>query len=270
MFNLAQLFKIQKTLKKANYSDYQRIAKEISAYAKDGKKLTKILAQIEKGKPWEYIHGQANFYTLTFKINRGVLIPRIETEKLVSLAIAEYKKNKFDIVIDVGTGSACIIISLINSLQLPSIFKGDISNTKFLATDSSQKALNVATSNIKKYKLKKLITLTKNNLIKNITVKDKSVLILANLPYIPTEQYRKLDASVKNFEPRSALDGGKDGNKYYKELFKQMSGRKWKNFTLILETESRIIKDTQEIFKKYKTTIVKDIKNKKRFVIVRG
>ncbi|MCD4811599.1 peptide chain release factor N(5)-glutamine methyltransferase [bacterium] len=270
MYNLKQLFRIQRTLKKLNYPDYQRISKEIAAHVKGGKKLDKILNEIENGKPWEYVHGQTDFYTLTFKINRGVLIPRIETEKLVSLAIKEYKKNKFDTVIDVGTGSSCIIVSLVNSLQLPSIFSGDISNTRFLATESSQKAINIATTNIKNHKLKKVVTLTKGNLIKGINVKKESVLILANLPYIPTEQYKVLEPSVKNFEPKSALDGGKDGNKYYRELFKQIKERKCKNFTLILETETGIIKDTQEIFKEYTTAIVKDINDKKRFIIVKG
>ena len=270
MHNLSQLFRIQKILRSLNYPDYQRVSKEIATYAEDEKKLEKILRQIKTRKPWEYIQGQTEFYTLTFKVNRGVLIPRIETEQLVSTAIQEYKEKVFDTVVDVGTGSGCIIISLLKSLQLPSIFSGNTKKTNFLATDISQKALNIAKDNIKKYKLGKRINLIKSNLIKDIDLNKKSVLVLANLPYIPTEQYRNLNKDVKSFEPKLALDGGKDGNKYYKELFKQIEESKYKNFTLILETEPSILKNTQDIFKKYKTVILKDTYKKDRFIIVRS
>lgn len=270
MYNLKQLFKIQTLLKKLKYPDYQRISKEITSYVKNEKKLDKILEKIKLGKPWEYIRGQAEFYTLNFKVNRNVLIPRIETEQLVGMAIQEYKDNKFDTVIDIGTGSGCIITSFVKSLQLPSINTKSINNTKFLATDISQKALNVTSENILKHKLEKKITLKNTDLLKDIILKNKSVLLLANLPYIPTEQYKKLDRSVKDFEPKLALEGGDDGNLYYQNLYKQLKGRKMKNFTLILETEESIVKETQKIFKEYKTTIVKDIYKKDRFIVVRG
>ena len=250
------------------YPDYKRVSKEISDYVQDENQLQKILREIKKHKPWEYIRGSIEFYALEFKINRNVLIPRIETEKLVSLGIQNFKDNKFDTVIDVGTGSGCIIISFVKSLMLPSIYNGKIKNIEFIATDSDNKALSVAKRNIKDHNLNEKISVHKADLISKLKLDDKNVLILANLPYIPTAQYKKLDESVRIYEPKIALDGGKDGNKYYKKLAEQLSKSKLKRFTLILETEESIINETEKIFKKYNTQVIQDIQEKDRFLIV--
>lgn len=269
MYNLKQLFKIQKTLKTIKYPDYKRVSKDILDFVKTENQLDKAIKDLNSGKPVEYITKKAEFFTLEFNINNSVLIPRIETETLVSIGIQEFIDNSFDTVIDIGTGSGCIIISFLNTLQLPKYNK-DISKTTFLATDIKQRALKIAKGNIKKYKFEKTINTILTNLIEDIDLKEKKVLLLANLPYIPTKDYEKLDSSVKDFEPKSALEGGKNGNKYYKELRQQIKSKGMKSFTLILETESSIITSTQKIFKKYKTEIVKDCFEKDRFVIVRG
>jgi release factor glutamine methyltransferase len=269
MIDLQQLYEIQKSLKDVGYPDYKRISKEIEEYTKDEKELSEILTEIKKKKPWEYIKGSTEFYTLEFKVNKNVLIPRIETEKLVSLAIQEFKDEEFDTVIDVGTGSGCIIISFVKSLLLPTIYTKDIDGVEFIATDISSKAIVLAKRNINLHKLKDIIQIHKMDLISKLNLKNKKTLILANLPYIPTQQYKNLDDSVKKYEPEIALDGGNDGSRYYKDLLKQIKESKLKNFTLIAETEESIIKDTEKIFREYKTTIVKDLNEKNRFVIVR-
>jgi release factor glutamine methyltransferase len=269
MVNLQQLYEIQKVLKKVGYPDYKRISKEIEEYIEDEKELSKILKEIKKNKPWEYIKGSTDFYALEFKVNKNVLIPRIETESLVGLAIQKFKENKFDTVIDVGTGSGCIIISFIRSLLLPTIYKGDVSNIEFIATDINNKAISVAKRNIKLHKLENKIKIHKMDLISKLKLKNKNGLILANLPYIPTDQYRELNESVKKYEPKTALDGGKDGNKYYKQLIEQIKESDLQSFTLILETEESIIKETEKIFQDYNTEIMKDLNNKNRFIIVR-
>lgn len=270
MNNLTQLFEIQKALKKAKYPDYKRVSKEIIEFVEDEKDLKKVLDNIKKDKPWEYICGYTEFYTIPFKVNQNVLIPRTETEKLVGLAIQEYKEKDFDTVVDIGTGSGCIIISLVKSLNLPSIHKGKIDNTEFFATDTSVKALRVARKNVKEHELKDTIKVRKMDIIKKLKLEDQNVLLLANLPYIPEEQYEELDKSVKKYEPKGALEGGRSGNKYYKRLVDQIEESGLKSFTLILETEESIIKDTKDIFKDYSPKIVKDIYDKDRFLIMRG
>jgi release factor glutamine methyltransferase len=268
--NLTQLFEIQKALRKAGYPDYKRVSKEIAEFVKEEKDLKDVLDNIKKDKPWEYICGYTEFYTIPLKVNQNVMIPRIETEKLVGMAIQEFKDKDFDVVVDVGTGSGCIIIALVKSLMLPSIHKGDIENTKFIATDKSIKALKVARKNIKKHELNDLIKTRKTDTIDKLNLKDKSVLILANLPYIPEDQYEELDKSIKEYEPKGALDGGRSGNKYYKRLVDEIEKRDMKNFTLILETEESIIEDTKDVFEKYNPKVIKDVNDKKRFLLMRG
>ena len=270
VINLSQLFKIQKALKKVKYPDYKRVSKEIAQFVDSDKKLKKVLDGIKKDKPAEYISGSAKFYTFTFKVNQNVMIPRIETEKIVAMAIKEFKDSDFDTVIDVGTGSGSIIISLVKSLMLPTIYKGNIKHIKFFATDKSIKALRVARANIKKFDLDKKIESKKMDLIKKLDLEGKKVLLLANLPYIPTKKYEKLDRSVKNYEPKGALEGGKTGNKYYKILLEQIKEKNIKKFTLILETDESIIMKTKAIFKEYDSKIVKDINNKDRFLVVKN
>ena len=269
MNNLTQLFEIQKALKEVGYPDYKRISKEIAEYVKNPKDLKKVIGSIKKDKPWEYICGNTEFYTIPFEVNQNVLIPRIETEKLVALAIQEFKDRDFDTVVDVGTGSGCIIIALVKSLIIPTIHKGKIKDTDFIATDKSVKALRVAKKNIKTHELENVITLKKNDTISNVNLKGKRVLLLANLPYIPTKQYEKLNKSVKKYEPKSALDGGKSGNIQYQKLLEEIKKKSMKSFTLILETEESIIDKTKKIFKEYSPTIIKDINCKNRFLIMR-
>ncbi len=270
MNNLTQLFEIQKALGDAGYPDYKRVSKEIAEYVEDEKDLKKVLDNIKKDKPWEYICGYTEFYTIPFSLNQNVMIPRVETEKLVGLAIQEYKDKNFDTVVDIGTGSGCIIISLVKSLQLPSIHKGKIKSTEFFGTDKSIKALRVARKNTKTHELSDVIKIRKMDVIDKIKLEDKNVLLLANLPYIPEEQYEKLDKSVKKYEPKGALEGGRSGNKYYKRLLDQINSKKIENFTLILETEDSIIEETKDLFKKFNPEIVKDIYDKDRFLIMRG
>jgi release factor glutamine methyltransferase len=270
MLNLSKLFEIQKALREAGYPDYKRVSKEIAEFVKDEKDLKKVLDNIKKDKPWEYICGHTEFYTIPFRVNQNVMIPRIETEKLVSLAITEVKNKKFDTVIDIGTGSGCIIISLIKSLQIPSIYKENFKKIEFIATDKSIKALRVAKRNIKDQNLENFVNVKKTDTIKKLNLDNKTVLLLANLPYIPQNQYEELDKSVKKYEPKSALEGGENGNKYYKKLADEIENTKMKEFILILETEESIIKDTKKIFNKYNPQIIKDINNKDRFLVMRS
>lgn len=270
MNRLTQLFEIQKALKEVGYPDYKRISKDIAGYVENEKDLKKVLNNIKEDKPWEYICGNAEFYTIPFAINQNVLIPRIETEKLIALAIQEFKDETFDTVVDIGTGSGCIIISLIKSLLIPTIYKKEIKDIEFIATDKSVKALRVAKKNIKKHELSDLIMLKKADTIKNLTLRGKKVLLLANLPYIPQDQYEKLDKSVKKYEPKSALEGGEDGNREYAKLLEEIGKSSMKNFTLILETEESIIDKTKKLFNKYSPHIVEDLNGKKRFLTMKG
>lgn len=170
---------------------------------------------IKSDIPEAYVTGKAFFCDLEFIVNENVLIPRIETENLVDIVVNYIKENKLasntDLkILDIGTGSGCIAITLAN--KLPNIYVD--------AIDISPKALSVAKENAVKNRVGDRVKFIENNLLENIT--QHYDIIVSNLPYIPTKRIPILENSVKNFEPTLALDGGEDGFELYRKLFKQI------------------------------------------------
>ncbi len=263
--NLSKLFRIQRFLNDIKYPDAYRIAREISEYLNIKKRSNEveIFKRLHLEEPWEYVRGSVIFCNNEFKISKDTLIPRIETEQLVYECKEYIEKNGIKNIVDVGTGSGSIVISL------ASLLKDNIPYS-FYATDISKEALKIAKLNGKKIlKTKKVRWLT-TNLIKSVPKFDGPTLIIANLPYIPTEQYEKLEKSVLRYEPRLALDGGEDGLQYYKELFEQIKAKELNCKSIYIETESSIFKESKKLIKKYfpnsKVRGIKDCFNKERFL----
>ena len=162
------------------------------------------------GEPVAYITGQWEFYGLPLIITEDVLIPRDDTEVLVNEAIELLKaKGPNTRVLDLCCGSGCIGLSVANTVR----------GAKVVMADISTKALAVARQNA-----------ILNNLTKNVTCLEADAketppmlfgrfdLILCNPPYIPTKDVDELDVSVRDHEPRLALDGGEDGLDFYQEI----------------------------------------------------
>jgi len=265
--NLKELYNIQQVLVESDYHDISRISKEIQEYCiQNAISPTKILNRIQKNEPWEYIKGSSNFLGEEFLVNRNTLIPRIETEELVSIALKFLQKNNdYKQVIDVGTGSGCIIIFLAKNLCKKN-------NIKFLSTDTNSKALQIAKENSVLHKVNKKVAFLKTNLIKDISLEEPTF-IVANLPYIPTDMYKKLDKSVINFEPKEALEAGKDGLKYYKELLEQIKENgEEKKITLLIEIEPSTLESLKKVLEDYdknlRLKVFEDFRKKKRFVLI--
>ena len=167
-------------------------------------------------KPVQYLTGEAFFYGYTFKVNDDVLIPRPETEELVENILLLYdrnlKGNKVDVV-DIGTGSGCISITL--SLEEK--------NMNVTATDISADALNVARDNNKN--LGGRVNFLQGDMLEPVMDKKFDILV-SNPPYIPTTEI--VDPLVKENEPNVALFGGNDGLYFYR---------------IILENSTKIMKD---------------------------
>jgi len=177
------------------------------------KHFLNLIKQRIKNVPIAYLIGEKEFYGLNFKITKDTLVPRPASEKLVDKAIETLKENPKAILIDVGTGSGCLIISVLKNLKIK------IKLT--VAIDISKKALTVARLNAKKHKVK--VQFLQGNLLKPVLKKIKAksrLIIIANLPYL-TKQEIKKELSIQK-EPRRALDGGEDGLKYYRQLVKQI------------------------------------------------
>lgn len=171
-----------------------------------------LLDRRSANEPVAYILGYKDFCGLRLTVNSDTLIPRPETEQLIELVLYYAKKHSIKSIIDVGTGSGAIALSLAKSLPEASV----------TATDTSTKALAVAQQNA-----------TLNN-IQNVIFKQANLLeagghiltadlIVANLPYIPSSRIAELEPDVKDFEPHLALDGGSDGLDLYRKLFDQIS-----------------------------------------------
>lgn len=230
-------------------------------------------------KPVAYIINKKEFFSYEFYVNGNVLIPRPETELIVekALEIIE-KKNSKDMpfsLIDIGTGSGCILISILNELQKN---KKDNLVKRSIAIDISKKAIEVATINAKKYNLENNIKFINGDLRKELNQKlfsnSNHFIITANLPYITNDDYEKLAKNVKNYEPKIALASGAKGLDDIKDMLYSISKISIKinqKIYLLAEADPNqtdiIKKDLKKYFKDTKITIIKDLSGRKRLII---
>jgi len=157
------------------------------------------------GYPLPYLTGRAEFYGLEFEVTPEVLIPRSDTETLVDLALARRPAT----VVDVGTGSGCIAVSL--AVHLPEAI--------IYAIEISPAALAVARRNVERHGVTEQVRLMAGDVL---TPRPGPVdLIVSNPPYVPTGTCASLPASVRNHEPRLALDGGPNGLAVIRQLLTQ-------------------------------------------------
>jgi release factor glutamine methyltransferase len=162
------------------------------------KNFQSLISQREIGVPLPYILGWWEFYGRRFRVSEEVLIPRPETELLVEVAINYLTQNSArQFVLDIGTGSGCIAISL----------AAEISRLEILATDISRNALGLAKENAVKHGVSERIHFVQMDLSTGVSAQPD--VVCANLPYIPGEQLQNLE--VANWEPSIALDGGVNG-----------------------------------------------------------
>lgn len=238
----------------------------------ESKRLDKVIKRVKKDEPIEYITQVGYFYGNRFKVSPDTLIPRPETEILVDLALSHISDKKYDpesknqeiSVIDVGTGTGCIPISI--SL----IHK---KNVKITAVDISKQALKIAKENIKEAHQGQTIKIYQSNLLENVPALEKFDIIIANLPYISKTQMKSLPRSVKDYEPKVALDGGKFGYEIINKLILQTKNRLNKNGIVILELNPNHIRKVEKYAKKVhprsQTKRIKDLNNCERFLTIK-
>jgi len=187
---------LSKTLNKTREEILTNIDQKI-----DKKKVLlfkKYLQRRSKNEPIAYILGEKEFWSSTFYVNNNTLIPRPETELLVD-KLLEFYRNKNISIIDIGTGSGCIIVSLLINLKKSIGFGVDI----------SKDAISIATKNSIKHKLANRIKFSTHSFEKIFN--KKFDLIVSNPPYIERKDIKNLSDDIKKYEPRMALDGGNDG-----------------------------------------------------------
>ena len=219
--------------------------------------FNKYLLRRSKKEPIAYLLGEKEFWSKKFFVNKNTLIPRPETELLVDKLVTIFKKKRITIL-DIGTGSGCIIISLLNELK-------DSIGT---AIDISSKAIIVAKKNASNFKLSDKIKFL-NKSFEGFYGK-KFDLIVSNPPYIVRKDIQNLSDDVKKFEPRMALDGGNDGLDLIKKVIYKSKKILKIDGLLALEIGNEQIKRVSKILIDNKFRIkyvIKDYRNNERCVL---
>ena len=219
-----------------------------------------IAKKMATGLPFQYAVGNTDFYGVKIAVNGNVLIPRPETEELVEKTIEiissleDKKESKQHEVLDLCTGSGAIATVL--ALK---------TGAKVTASDVSAQALDVARANALNNGVK--IDFVLSDMFEK--VEGKFDVIVSNPPYIPTKDIDLLEAKVKDFEPRLALDGAEDGLKYYRIIAKNLDEHLKDDGVLLCEFGIDQAEAIKSIFAKYVVEILKDIEGKDRIAVVR-
>ena len=212
----------------------------------------------KQNKPIAHILGFKDFWKYKFKVDKNVLIPRPETELIIEHSLKNLPKLSNKNILDIGTGSGCIIISIIK----------DRENCKATAIDKSLKALKVAKLNAEMHQVQKKIKFLNIDVDKYFA--NKYDLIVSNPPYIKDSEILSLDNDVKLNEPKMALSGGKSGlNKVFNVINKSQRLLKT-NGKLILEIGDKQSKEVKKYLIKNnfnQIQVFKDLSRKDRCIV---
>ena len=182
-----------------------------------------LIERRKKGEPVAYLINKKEFWKEIFYVNKNVLIPRPDTEHLIEEVIKYTSKDSKLHILDIGTGSGCILLSILRERK------------KFNGTgiDISKKSINISRYNAKKLKLGNRAKFYISD-VDNFSI-GKYDVIISNPPYIEKLSLKYLDRDVINFEPKLALDGGKDGFSEIIKVINKSSALIRKNGVFILE-----------------------------------
>jgi len=227
--------------------------------------LNEILDRRRKREPLAYILGHKEFYGVDLLVNSDVLIPRPESETLVehALFMSLMGMEVAQLVIaDVGTGTGAIAINL--GMHLPA--------ARIYATDISEKALMVANFNIRRHNVADRVTLCHGDLLEPLP--EPVDLIVANLPYIPSQRVPELQPEIQ-WEPVGALDGGSQGMDLIARLISQAAGKLNDQGVILLEMDPEQFPAAEELARQYlpeaETSVERDLAGLDRvFVISRA
>ncbi len=224
-------------------------------------KLFEILKRLKKNEPIQYILGKAFFYDLEFLVSPDVLIPRSETEELVNKIINDNQNAKNLRILDIGTGSGCIAITLNIRLKNANIFAYDISKS----------ALNIATQNAKKHGAN-IHTQTKDILTEQNTIEaEKFDIIVSNPPYITRKEQDLMHKNVLDFEPHQALFvENSEPLIFYKAICAYAKNNLQKNGYLYFEINEAYGKEVVSLMENFDfkhITLYKDLAGKDRMVV---
>ncbi len=252
---LADLLGMERIKLYVNY-DYPLKSNELDEFR------TRIKKRAER-LPAAYITGKKEFMSLELMVNEGVLLPRPETENLVEEVIefCETEELSAPHIVDVGTGSGAIMVSLGYYLK----------ESRILGIDISRAAVQVARENIKKYELETRLKVIRGDLLNSLIKRGKANvdIVVSNPPYIRDSMMKKLPPEVKK-EPRRALEGGDKGLDYYTRLIPQARKVLNRGGVLMLEIGSQQADDVGDMLAEWKKVeVIKDNRGQDRIIRAR-
>ena len=212
-------------------NDYLTVSKRIK------KKYDNAIKRRIKKEPVAYIIGKKEFWSQNFKVTSSTLVPRPETELLIYNVIKYFKNKKINIL-DIGTGSGCILLAILKELQF----------SRGIGIDISAKAIKIAKENSKN------LNLLNRSKFKTFDINSFNVgkydLIVSNPPYIPFKEIRNLTKDIINFEPIVALNGGKDGLDLIKKVIYKSTKLLKKGGLLAIEIGNKQYPEVSDLLNK--------------------
>ena len=225
---------------------------------KYSKNFNNLIARRRKGEPIAYLINKKEFWKQSFYVDQNVLIPRPDTELIIEQVLKLFLKNSKLQILDIGTGSGCILLSLLKEMP----------NCNGIGIDISKKSINISKYNAKMLQLTNKVKFYQSD-VDNFKI-GKYDLIVSNPPYIEVSCLRYLENDVINFEPKLALNGGIDGFSKIRKVIDKATVLIKKNGKLVLEIGFNQKNKVQEMLRKkgfYINKTLKDYGKKDRCII---
>ena len=225
-------------------------------------KYRKLIKRRSEGESISNITGKREFYGRQFSVSGNVLDPRPESELIINIIKEIYAKDTSCSVVDLGTGSACLISTLL--LEFPN-FKG-------IGTDISEDAINIAQKNAREYLINDRVSFIVSDWLDAIDF-NKFDILISNPPYIPREELESLPLEVLHNDPLVALDGGMDGLEHYKKIASNIKNKNNdKEKFLIMEIYENTVDDLFHFlvsigFERENMILYYDFSNRKRVIV---
>jgi release factor glutamine methyltransferase len=244
------------------------VAAHSALRAEQVQRFEALLLRRLRREPVAYITGRREFWSLDFQVTRDVLIPRPETERLIEVALllgAEMASNKPARVLDIGTGSGAIAVSLAKEMLTALIY----------ATDISPAALAVARRNALLHGVADRMTFFSSDMLAALGEKIVGFdLLVSNPPYIRRAEIDALEPEVRDWEPRGALDGGADGLKFYRPIAAQAWRLLKPGGAVVLEIDTAMGRQVAALFHQAESyrevAIMQDYAGRDRVVVAKA
>ncbi|MDP2789542.1 MAG: peptide chain release factor N(5)-glutamine methyltransferase [bacterium] len=219
-------------------------------------KFRGLVVKRRHGVPFAYLTGHQGFYGLDFMVTKDVLIPRPETEQLIDWVLAHTDRKAPSIIIDVGTGSGCIAVTLAKYLP----------TAKIIASDVSEKALEVARKNTRTHKVSTRIQFRHGSLLSVLKPNELPDLVVANLPYLAKPQLKNVP-----HEPKLALHGGTRGLELVEKIVAQVAERNIPKAILEIDpAQERWLTGIGDRLTGYHYEFLSDLAGRTRFFVLKN